>query len=493
MPLGGTFWGNLGLAALWHDMSEFTDGLNNGVASDGFREFFVGPLEIYQEPYALGGDGSRVQDNPGYDSGFFYAVETSSAEVIKCMSCFGVGVASKAFADNAQWVRLEPSHYKKDLLPLSPANPTGTQSAFNKNPVYKTGFVHNENTGSTGDVPYQSGGYSVALLIAMENVVGTWRLHQYNPYAWSGTPPEVVASAAMHAGVPADYIDQDAFDDAHDAYDLSTGDSPWSDLDIRWTIYARRLTGTKVSDFLIDCMNHGRDLIFVNEAGKLSTSSWTRPSHGVTGFTASGDQIINALSHTSTIKHIFNSVKCSWGEAVRESWEDTNGYAGPRPGSTEASVSSEPTLGTRPAGKWVDEEEDSDSISRFGRIWLKGKEYISNFRGQPMAVEVSHYPYLLMPHVDLGTGLSGTTWDKSADGGGMIHVTNWLASDAKPRAEIEIRQGPMGFDTGIGDLIEDLEITGDGRTIAEARIIERTYNFDTLTIDSLIMEIPPNT
>jgi hypothetical protein len=485
MALGATFWSTSGLSALWHDITGLATGT---ISTPGAAQtaIWLAPVKIYQEPMVLGLNTKKQHDNPGFDSGFFYLVETTLGGTTWCDALFmpGWDIPYSGLNRNQALIYLEPYCKRGDLVPESTT--TAGSSGYEKNPYYRTGFVIGP------DATYPAMIYNsneVAIKLFANETAGDWRLWQYSPYAWSGTPPEVMASALMTAGLDADFIDQGAFDDAHDAYDLSTGDSPWSDLDDKWTIYARRLVGTKVSDFIMQCAEHSRDLVFVNEAGEMSISSWTSPTNTVTGLTPAGDQILDVISHTMTMRHTFNRVRASWGEAAKQSWDDDAGTS-TTPGIEEIYTTYEPTLESKPNDKWTHDDSDTGSITKFGTIWLKGRKAIKNTRGQPQEVETSVYPFLLSPHVNRATLYE---WDPAVDGGGMIHVTNWLTSDAKPRAEIEIRQGPMGFDTGIGDLITNLEITGDGRTIAEARITERTYNFDSMTIDSKILEIPTNT
>jgi len=490
MPLGLTFWSNNGALALWHDLSNLTDGNIFGVVR-GSRELEIACCKIYQEPRSDGGEGDISQKDPGHDTGFFYMKNLADSTLrtwTNGVFFFGaaepIPIQAPSAEYNGQWKRLEPYFEVGDLVPA--ITPSGANAWKPQGPIYKTGFLQDYDA---AEPAFQSGSFNIMLSINTDaSIPGDWRLWHYSPLAWSGTPPEVIASAAMQAGFGAEFIDQDAFDNAHDAYDLSTGDSPWSDLDDKWTLHARRTVGNKVMDFIIKCAEHGRDLLFFDEEGKLSISSWTRPNTA-TGFTAEGDQILDVLSHANTMKYLFNIVRASWGSAVSQSW----GVAGATSGGplyNEITAEVEPNLENRDRLKWIHFASDTGSALRFGPYELKGTRGITAYQGQPKFTSLVHFPFLLSPFVNRATLYK---WSASTDGGGMLHVTHWLDSDSQTRSEIEIRQGPMGFDTGIGDLIEDLAITGDGRTIAEARIIERTYNFDTLTMDSTIMEIPPNT
>lgn len=487
MGLGASFWSGLGEDVLWYDLSELNQGfIYPSPDPDGKVAIAVGSVEIYQEPTTVGGTQNRVQNSPGFDSGYFYALETSTGEILWCDPVFVMNEPRPIPNDCAQWVMMEPLNKPGDLHPETTQSPNKLYA--NKSPLYKTGFQQKE--GVAFGVGHIEGGNEIALRVHAEHKVGSWRLHHYNPWAWVGSPPAVVAAAAMYAGLSDEDIDQDSFDDAHDAYDVSTGDAPWTGLDYQWTLHARRTVGQKVTDFLTICANHGRDFIFVNEAGKLSCSSFTSPSFTSDGLNLADDQVIGVVGWDDTVRHLFNTVRAGWGMAARQSWADAPGSTYFIPLSTMVATVFEPTLETSPTDKWVDIVNDTGSVSQYGIKWLKGHKTLVNYSGHPQEIEKSHYPFLLSPFVNRATLYE---WDRDVDGGGMLHVTHWLASDAKPRKEINLRQGPVAFDAGIGDELTNVEVTGDGATIAVARIIKRTYNFDAMTIDSIIMEIPPNT
>jgi hypothetical protein len=478
MPAG--FWTGGGATALWHDMDTFTVG-SVGPTIGLYQQALSGCCKIYQEPVSNGDTDSHSQNNPGYDSGFFYAKETSTGVVLPTDGVFPVGQAFPAATINGQWVRLQPWCIVGDLLPESTSS--SADPSLLKDSIYRTGFQKNYD--ATNLPPIYIGYNALTFFVKSSGVSGTYRMWHYNPWAWSGTPPEVATAAAMYSGLSSSQIDQTAFDDAHDAYNHTTGDAPYNTLDQDWTIYARRTIGNKVADFLLECAEHGRDPIFVNEEGKLSTNSWTNPTYSVSGLDLQEDQFLSIISHTRTRKHLYNSVSAGWGSAAKQSW--TGSSFGP---STQA-VGFEPNLESRPLDKWVHEDSVAASITKYGQVWLKGKKAIANFRGQPQEIEISHFPFILTPHVTLSG--SGYTWDASTDGGGLVHITYWLPSDSKPRSEVKAKQGLMGLDTGIGDEITNLSITGDGKTIATSRVIEKKYNFDDMTVESLIMEVPPNT
>ena len=486
MGIGAAFWAASGTTLLWHDMDGFnTSGSSlGGIDSDGRLQLRVGPCKIYQEPMVNGGRESRIQSNPGYDSGFFYALETTLGARLATDQVFldGVAYTPGGGAFTGQWHKLLPPCAPGHIMPKSP-NTVGI-AAIEKSPIYKTGWL--DVLGNA----YQPGGsgQEVTLDVYVENVLGTWRLHHYSPWAWAGTIPEVIAAVAMAAGVHPDDINQDSFDNAFDAYDLITGDLPWRLLDDKWTVYARRTLGNKVSDFIAEIARHGRDFVFTDENGKLALGSRTRPNNSISGFDPATEGVLKTLSWESTLKHFHNSFRAIWGSAARQAWEDTNGFAGDTPASGEMSASFEPNLESNPnLDRWVDEMKDPGSVSKYGVKWLKGKKVLANTRGQPEEVSLASYPMLLTPHVN-SSDPTVWDWDKDILGGGMVHLSHWLEGDATPKHLVEIRQDPRGFDLGVGDHLTNAELTGDGYVIPDAVIIERDYNFDSMQIDSVILE-----
>lgn len=487
MAIGAAFWSGGGAAVLWHDLSTFNSGLvSAGPDGNNMWPCWLGPCKIYQEPSVVDTLESRWQNNPGHDAGFFYGVETTTGAIQFCDAVFLIGYQYPIpGAFNGQWVFLEPYCIKGDLVPISPNH---TTYVYSRHPVYKTGFLLDKRP--AGIMPAQQSAQDVSIKVYADGTTpGTYRMHHYSPLAWAGTVAEVIAAAAMYAGVAAADINQTEFDNAHDAYDLATGDAPWSDLDYKWTLHARRTVGENVAAFLLNLAQHARDLLYVDESGKLALSSWTRPVNSVTGFTLKGDGVTKVLGWEYNLRHTFNSVRAGWGAATRQSWEDTNGYLG-GPGSNEMTASSEPHLESHPGDKWYHQASDSGSVYKYGRLWLPGKKVVINYTGQPQEVEVVHFPFLLSPHV---TRASTFVWDYAIDGGGMVHVVHWLTSDSQPHREFEFEQDARGFDIGIGDELVNFAISGDGETIAQGRVIEREYNFDALTMQTVVLEIPPNT
>ena len=73
-----------------------------------------------------------------------------------------------------------------------------------------------------------------------------------------------------------------------------------------------------------------------------------------------------------------------------------------------------------------------------------------------------------------------------------MHVTNWLKSDSQERRIVTLRQDMRALDWGIGSRVTGVAVTDDAATIAEAFCIERTYDFDRLTVESVLLERPSN-
>ncbi len=111
MALGSTFWSTSGLAALWHDLTSLQDGVIFGTAN-GVKPLYISCCKIYQEPMGDGGDGDLIQKNPGYNSGYFYMVNTSTGAKTWCngvrLFCTAEPVTGSSPVAKGQWVRVEP-------------------------------------------------------------------------------------------------------------------------------------------------------------------------------------------------------------------------------------------------------------------------------------------------------------------------------------------------------------------------------------------------
>lgn len=480
MGLGITWWANGGESSRWFDdWSPMypTTGLlyHEGNMS---RYSFQGQFgRFFQRCYSNGtGAQGPQQKNPGFDSGYFYLEETSTGEIL-------YGSLAAALDDpetyhlgtvgafQPRYHELYPPCRLNDLAPGVDAV-VGTNQYVDF-PFYRTAWW------DVGTVDPTSSGTQSYLYIWFPKKVGTWRLGHYVPWAWSGTVPEVVAAIMMKMGISTTYIDTTAFDNAYDAYDPTTGDSPYR-ITVSGgplTVYASRKVGQKVSDLIFDVAMNSRDFFFADEAGVFSCNSFVRPNTTVTGLGLS-DGVL-AVSWERTTKYIINSVTGRYGDAVRQWGDQTN-----RPDNAlhDLSCVDEPQLDSYvSSSKWFYSFTSPTSITKYGERPAKGRKTIVNTDGSPREAEVVHFPMQLDPD-----------WTSGARPE-PVSLRAWLNSDAQPRKLITVRQDLRGADYGLGDKVEDVELTGDGATVADTRCIEKEYNFDSLTVTSVLMEVPDNT
>jgi hypothetical protein len=432
--------------------------------------------EFYQAPFLTGeSDGGAQMSENNFDTGFFYLTDGHGDDRYPYM-CVVAGRPNQNGLDTAtmaQCAALIPYNKEGELRPMSDLSGTPDFSAY-----YKTGFLY--LVGSSGSLAYS---HTVNWLKcpARGEVV---TINHYAPYAWNGTPVETIAAILLQMGLPIAYIDQTAFTNAHGAYESTLGDipidGPADAVDIAWfpQVYAVREVGRKVIDLITEVMRHARDLYYTNEAGVMDVSSFTRPTDTVASLTL--DDGVLDVEWSWSIDYLFNKVAAGWGSAYR-----TWGSPADPPDSTGFSCQQEDELDSFQDCKYIHEASNAASVAKYGEIWLKGrKRTTSGSKGKE--VESAHYGLFL------GPGCGESYWDGYGYGG-MMHVTNWLTSDSKERRIVTVVQDMRALDWGIGAQVNNVQVTDDGQTILETRCIERTYDFDRLTVTSVLMELPANT
>ncbi len=382
------------------------------------------------------------------------------------------GVSNATFS---QHVPLSPLNDRGEQRPISDAASPGNRlfSAY-----YRTPFVY--DIGNDSSLPYSS----TITWFRRPKAGNTVNIWHYQPYAWNGTPPEVFAAILLQMGLDVSYIDTAAFTDAHNRYGAVGGDEPWvaSTGNTERTsrqIYCWRRVGQKVMDLLLDVIRHGRDMYYVNEVGKIDVSSFTTPVEVVSGL-GLADGVVDEIEWEWTAELVFNKVRATWGYGFR-AW---GGPADP-PDATGYAVSEEPTLDSYIGNKYVHEASNAASIAKYGELPLGDAVRKTNKSGAPSDIVISHYPMYYDP------GVTDAGW--ALGKGGMQHVVYWLASDSQERRMVSVRQDFRALDWGIGAKLVNVQVTDDGANIADCRCIERTYDFDRLTVESVLMEVPPNT
>lgn len=381
------------------------------------------------------------------------------------------GVSNATFS---QHVPLQPLNVMGEQRPVSDAAAPYDRlhSAY-----YRTPFVY--DIGNDGSLPWSST-VSYFRRPTAGNSVYVWH---YQPYAWNGTPPEVFAAVLLQMGLPLAYIDQTAFTNAHTRYGAVGGDEPWVASTGHTTrtsrqIYCWRRVGQKLIDLLMEIARHGRDMYYTNEAGVLDVSSFTSPEETVSSLTLA-DGVLGVEWEWDT-SLIFNKVRATWGHGFR-SW----GGVGDPPDATGYNVNEEPNLDSYIGNKYVHEASNAASIARHGELPLGSSRRTTIGSGASKEMIVSHYPFYLDP------GATDAGW--AAGQGGMQHVAYWLASDSKARRMVTVRQDFRALDWSVGAKLNGVAVTDDGQTISDAWAIEREYDFDRLTVASVLMEQPSNT
>lgn len=430
---------------------------------------------FYQAPFITGeSDGGIQMSDNNYDTGFFYLTDPVGMDRYPYMCVINGkpnedGIQS---GDFPQCAFLQPMNNEYELRPVAdPDSGSPLYSAY-----YKTGYLY--SVGDDGSSAYSN--IITWLKCPAKGVTAT--INHYAPFAWQGSPPEVIAAILLQMGLPVAYIDATAFSDAHIAFDQTEGDISINGAGglQKWEpqIYAVRGVGRKVIDLTTEIMRHGRDFYYTNEAGVLDVSSFTRPLDTVTSLTL--DDGVVAVEWSWDIKWLFNKVAAGWGSAFR-CW----GSPADPPDSTGFACQFEEELDSYQECKYVHEAENTASVAKYGEIWLKGRERTTaSSNGKP--ITSAHFGLFLDP------GCSGDLWEDHGYGG-MMHVTNWLKAESKERRFITVVQDMRALDWGIGSRVQNVAVTDDGQTIADTVCIERTYDFDRLTVTSLLMELPANT
>ena len=493
MSLGSTFWNALGDGCRW--LQVLTYGADGTTDLDcvpvttipNMRIHIVG-AKLFQKPCVTGGAGGNQNVNDGYDTGYFALIDSATDPLsdtkYTSMMATSIGVGG-SLNPRPQWKQVGTG---QAIL----GSPYVTQGEFFPavsgtnlyRAIYQTGFIAN-----VGDQRWTYGGFGWDMLTWIQWPSASTRrywLWHYQPWAWFGAVPQVIADIVMKCGMPADYIDQAAFDNAYDAYDLTTGDNPWTSagggrpidnlwfgMATKWEIGCSRTVGEKCIDLIMKCAGHARDLYFVKEDGLLSVASFTRPA------THSGlsleDGLIGDVDWSWASDLIFNTAYVTWGAAVR-----TSGDFMTNPAESDFSVSDEPNIESYAGNKLSATAANAASVAKYGELMLPGHDVTVNIGGQPIDVKRLHYPYLL-------------TNNCSQFNSELAHIHYWLASDAKDRRFVTITQDFRALDWGIGAKVLNVAVTDDGQTIPEMWCIERTYDFDRLTVTSVLMEQPANT
>lgn len=483
MGIGSTNWALLGDGSRWkHDFSAVTGTLflyTPGVSGfvDGLTLLLYN-FKCYQRPFNMWGTLGEPGFGDRFNTGYFFwrRVSTPSAETDLVQMLHGNAGKGGSTNPRPQWKEL--GQYESATKP-NIINHDLKDGNVDQWLNYQTGFLANLGNihGYLWSTTYDS---LVITQSAKELTLYQHGLWHYNPWAWFGTVPQVFVDIAMKCGVPRDMIDEPGFDNAHDAYDLTTGDSPWKSYTIggamatKYEIAAPRLVGETCSEMMLRVARHARDFFYTNEAGKLACTSFTRPvSYTLTGQMA---LTIGQVQWTDTDKHQWNSITGTWGSAALTSGPFTvdqfNIPADTQPYAVQDEDRCESYVGDKLSCSY----KDTDSITRYGELPLKGSRTTRISMGRESEVEVSHYPYLLRPHTYYANALPA--------------VQSWMSSDGAPSRVITLQQDLRALDWGIGTVLTNVAVTPDSITVPRMVCQRRTYDFDSLTVTSDLLQIP---
>ena len=455
MPAG--FWTDLGdYSRIIDDWTGYSDDRWSNSLPSNFVGFDLYDCEFFQLPLVRGTapDSSAPQHGDGLDTGFFYGVHDTTG-AIDDMILYHTGGTPGDISTMKPWY-------------------------FELNPPLAFGSLEPSKTSTYGDAKYvtgwvgrAAGGYNIIAyphFYFWGTVTNVYTVWHYAPWAWYGRPPAVTADIAMTAGLAASMINQTAFDNAYDG----TADPPWNwwAPNYSQTVLVSRRVGEKVIDTIIEVARHTRDYYFIDETGKLSTSSYTRP------FTQAGLTLADGVISVEwdwTDRWLVNRVYASYGSAVKQWGTSTSRPDGPpAPGAVE-----EELLQSYMGTDFIHEAVDAASETMFGTRWLNGRNFTTNEYGTPRTVKRVHYPLALAPCNNPAYSI--------------IPITDyWLTSDAKPRRMVSIVQNLLGMEYLLGDKVSGVAVTCDGETIDDTRCVEREIDYDELSVMSLLAEIPSN-
>jgi hypothetical protein len=121
-------------------------------------------------------------------------------------------------------------------------------------------------------------------------------------------------------------------------------------------------------------------------------------------------------------------------------------------------------------GIFTDQYIDSASVTAFGTLYLGDTEAEMTEDNRTVKLPVYHLPYFLRAErkAKLMEQLTGPA--------------------AELRKEVTVVQDFRGLDSDIGHKIANVELTGDGDTIADMRVTKKIIDLDKLIVTSVLLE-----
>lgn len=448
MALPAGFWNASSRIAFWPD--DFSGAQANYVSGGNYRRFGIWNFpSCFQAPSS----GSQQGDDPGWNTGYFYLVDSSANEYYG--DNHDLGGSPPDTWQKRQHKLLKPDCVQGDLNPTEGNMiPRSAGAAY-----YVTPFV--EDRGG----PYPTPGGACGCWFLNPGTPGQYDVWHYRPYAWWGNPIAVVCRMLMDAGLDPDRFDQAACDNAYDAYDTATGDDPWDYYSVGdgYVIGLWRVVGDEVFKTVRKGMDATRDYWGVSMNGDFAIWSKTRPTI-VDGLTIADG--VTSVTWKESTEYLITT----WSTSFAHCWRQW-GSNGNEPGNalTDFAVAEERNMESHRGGKWTSEDGYPSPV--YGEHWLPGSDDVVDYGGSPRMVKRSHLPAYY--------GYFFNPWIEVIDG--------WQNEDRVPRKEVVVKQNLLGLNYGPGDQVQNIALTGDGQTFA-GRCIEKTIDFRSMTVQSTIIE-----
>lgn len=296
---------------------------------------------------------------------------------------------------------------------------------------------------------------------------GAWfDLFHYQPYTYYGNPARVIASMLIHMGADDDYIDKTNF---------STADDGLAAMTVEPMVLVTREVGETLGDTIKRVARHCNDIICVNMSGKLSLVSRTTPPAGPASLDVS--ETIGPARWRYAKEYIVNKALTSFGEWTVH-WGNRTNYPGGSGWTYQARFDRHAEFDT--ARVLTAEIDDATSQTKYGeRVFSNTSREVQAIddRGRVIDGEYIKRPAIHYPHF----------FDQDHRDAILERLT---AVESTLRREVEIVQDFRGLDYDIGYEVSDVQVTGDGETIAAMTCIEKEIDFRKLTVRSVLLEEP---
>lgn len=314
----------------------------------------------------------------------------------------------------------------------------------------------------------------------------SFSLMHYQPNSYAATNIyRVIAAILIEKGLDTSFVDTDAFDRA---------DTEWQDYfgtsGVGPTVYYYRTFNELVSQTIKDLQLHTWDLLFVDINGSLSVGSGTNPYT----VTLNTDNVIGSISSESGYDFICNSVDFRWDRPVymrankslaAPTMPDSDDNLKEVPNTDDGEYGYNYVAHPDPEGAKLLDNSTPSSAFEWG---LDSSGLLGNLGS------VGKYGRRGLHHND-AYEISGESETKKLESLRLrsIRKKSFIADYAartvyenRPKQRVIMTQDMMGMDFDIGYMAEDFN-AGTG-AIDDLRCIERTTDFNNLTVESVWLE-----